>query len=471
MQTTSPTREHAARSSRTARFNAPFQQFPIARTFGIALLLGCTLSAGCSTTARDIAAASPEPQVETGAFRPTTLDEVAARAIEMSRRVDEAAHLLDAARSDRAAASLPPDPSIALSLGIPVDGLGGTAFSASLLTSLGWLFAHDAIAASAQALETEAALMLVVATAETAADARRLARTTLAAEDAAAAARIAEQALAQHVESLEAAVAAGEAGRAGLASARAEAADASITQSMREEALADARARLASLLRVSEAHLELDALAIECGAAGEARASGSPTPDIEPPGVVAARTRLAEARRMRAETTSVVGLDEGAGAGFSRDLEDREAVDLMLTLRAPLFRRGHEIAAADARVAAAEAALEEASRLAAIELAELERALAAAIARRETVEESLASATAALAATDAAVAAGEASRSELLRARADRASRGIASADARIHEADACARLEQRVIATLRASAGDAPHAGLARRNANGGFR
>ena len=160
----------------------------VARTLvpAMALTIG-VLSIGCASREK----VAPMQTVAVPVAANIDADEAAARALRVSPRVRAAALRLDAARARATATALPPDPTIAISLGIPIDGLGGTAISASIMQGIGWLLAKDALIDAAARERDVAAHELIGASVETAAEARRLLRSLIAARVVTTASRVA----------------------------------------------------------------------------------------------------------------------------------------------------------------------------------------------------------------------------------------------------------------------------------------
>jgi outer membrane protein TolC len=157
-------------------------------------------------------------------------------------------------------------------------------------------------------------------------------------------------------------------------------------------------------------------------------------------------------------------IDDGVGAGFSRDLEGRESVNLMFALELPLFRQSHEVAGAQARVDAAEAALAEAMRVSHLERRERVRALESALTQLKLARDATRASNIAITSMRAAYAAGEVSGISLQKALAEHAVRMQATADAAVHESEARAAYERALlieIATTKSNSHDLVAHGL----------
>jgi outer membrane protein TolC len=151
-------------------------------------------------------------------------------------------------------------------------------------------------------------------------------------------------------------------------------------------------------------------------------------------------------------------IDDGVGAGFSRDLEGRESVNLMFAFELPLFRQSYEVAGARARVDAAEAALAEAMRVSHLERRERVRALESALVQLELARDATRASNIAITSVRAAYAAGEVSGMSLQKTLAEHAVRMQATADAAVHESEARAAYERALlidIATTKSNSHD----------------
>ncbi len=364
---------------------------------------------------------------------PLDAESAAARAIALSPRVAAAAHRLEASARRAKVVALPPDPSIAIGLGVPIDGMGGFPISLSIMEGLGWLLVADDLKDNAERERALAARELVAASVEIAAEARRLVRSLDAARTRTRATARAADARTELLGIERAALELGESTpirTARLERLLAEARLAQDAAALEERALEVA---LASLLAVDR----VPALAVATEA--DARPSASTTL-----AVIRAHARVVRAESMLALAQSPLGSSAAIGASIQRDMEDRDWLGGMLEFSAPLFRREHELAAIRAEVAAERAELAEAERMAALEAQELE--LEADTARR-AIEHAR---TAARAAADARAAIaraaeeGEASRVELVEADAEIARAQAMEASQRIGLAGVVARIESR---------------------------
>ncbi len=285
--------------------------------------------------------------------QPLDADAAAARALAVSPKVRAASLRLDAAAARAHAVTLPPDPRIALELGIPIDGLSGTALGASLTQGITWLFTKDALIDAASREREALARELVATSAATIAEARRLVRVVNASRNASAAARDALSA-AHELETLERArVTAGESTEAAAAQRSVDAFVMANDVLERELAEHDASVALASLLAVDVVP-EL-VMHEQRPLAGERH---------EPLEVVRARYQVALARAQLTQLDNPLGNDAMVGGGYMRDLEDRQAALVTVDFTLPLFRRHDQVTAAQAECDAALAELAEASRVA-----------------------------------------------------------------------------------------------------------
>lgn len=291
---------------------------------------------------------------------PIDAETAAALAVARSPRVAAAARRFEASEARLSASQVPPDPTVALGLGIPIDGLGGTGLSASIGGAIGWLFTREAAHAEARSLATLAADELVRTARVVAADAREAARVATIAQAAHGAARDAASASATIVRVAEQAVAESEMPRVLLAEARSEAlaADLELARRAADERLS--RLALASLAGCDESAELAPSLPpglAACHDTDPSEATAPPT--IE---VIRAARMVAAAQAELARLESPLGPSSQISAGFTQDLEDRRSVETGLSLTLPLFRRGSELDAARAELDAAQAELEEASR-------------------------------------------------------------------------------------------------------------
>ena len=424
-----------------------------ARSLGVQFTL---LSAIAATSAcapqRDSSLSIPSSKTTAASdervpFQPTTIDDVVRRALQNSHRIQEAEALFAASQADLRADLAPPDPVLALSLGIPVDGMDGDAFSASLMSGISWVFNRDALQTEAEARTAEKARVLVALSAEIAAEARHLARVALSTAEANNAADTRIAALTAMLASEEAAAKLGEARADAPAFAQAALREGEIACEARRQASAVAQARLSSLLSLDESSLDLSRLTTTMRTSTAAQnASEENTPQLEAPSVTAARVRVAEAQRALQRTMNPFAIDDGVGAGFSRDLEGRESVNLMFAIELPIFRQSHEIAAARARVDAADAALAEAIRVSHLERRERTRALEGASTQLAFARDALQASNIAITSMRDAYAAGEVSGMFLQKVLAEHALRIQNAADAAIHESEARAAYERALL-------------------------
>lgn len=363
----------------------------------------------------------------------------AARAIEVSPRVRAASLRLDAATHRARAVAAPPDPSVAIALGVPIDGLGGSPISLSIMEGIGWLLQHDAILDAAERERELAARELVATSISVAADARRLVRALAAARDSAESLAAASDERGRLLELERAAADLRESTPALVRTRERDANDAreaAVAARLTEHEVAVA---LASLLAIDSAPpVKDDALA----SAPTADRAGTPA-TIE---VVRARARVARIEAALAANGSFLGSEPGLGAGVGRDIEDRESATFTLEVTAPLFRRGHEIHALRAELDAERAELEEAERMARVEADHAFERAVAARARADAARASWLAARHAREIVENTLAEGEASRADLANARATDAEARARSAERRIALADALYALETRTI-------------------------
>lgn len=393
---------------------------------------------GCSS------ARSTEPHTVQSADElstPLTPDAAAARAVEVSARVRAAALRLEASTRRAQSAAMPPDPSIALALGVPIDGLGGTPISVSILEGIGWILRHDAIQDAAERERSLAARELVASTVEVAAEARRLARALdsarIAAESLDIAAR--ERAAALDIERSAADLRESTPARIRLLEreandARSEAVEAALTAHELEVALAS----LLSVGGIAEIEVREFAPTVPEGAAYSS---------LE---VIRARARLARAEAMLAAAESPLGSDARVGAAFNRDLEDRESVGGSIELALPVFRRPHDLAALRADVEAERAELADAERIALLETDHARVRVASAAEQTELARRSWRSAQHAQEIAENAHAEGESSRATLTEARAAAATARARLFQRQLELANALAALESRPLEATR---------------------
>jgi outer membrane protein TolC len=415
--------------------------------------IGATLAAlplGCATARRE----GPSAAKDTGENavaplapdRALTPDDAAARAIAVSPRLRALALRLDASARRVAAVSAPPDPSIAISLGVPIDGLGGLPISVSIMEGLGWLLTADALRTSAGRERDASAEELVNATVEVAAEARRATRALHAAREQLAAEE-------RNVVAREEGVAIERAAQ-GLGESTAE----RVAAAERELMLARLdRAEARAMLDELEA-ATMSVLAVEVAPAIDAVAGTELPQSIRPSlDVIRARARLARAESAFAVAQNPLGSSAAAGAGYSRDVEDRESINGTVEF-APIFRRTHEFEALRAEVEAERAELAEAERLSALSLAQAHAAHEGARTALAATEEGAAAAERARAALERAAREGEATRAALVAATAASEDLRARVAMRRIALANALARIESRASdAAHQSSRGETP--------------
>lgn len=402
-----------------------------ARGAGLACILASLTASTACTMQRD--ARSPTPIPALSADSPLDPDLAAARAIAVSPRVQAAAHRLEASGHRADLVGAPPDPSIALSLGVPIDGLGGFPISLSIMEGIGWLLNHDRIVDAAERERELAARELLAATVSVAAEARRLVRVLEAARAARLATDEASNMRGRMVEIDRAALGIDESNRARLAeleSAANEARAMALAAGLEEH---DIETALASLVAVD---------AIGAVRADEPAIAGLPgATTLE---VVRARVRVARAEAMLAAIDSPIGTDARAGAAIGRDIEDRESVTGTIELSLPVFRRSHETAALRAEVDAERAELAEAERVARLEAIHALARAETARAMLELAERAAQAAEARKVIVDRARDEGEASLAEAAEAAATAAESRARSLLRRIEFIDAVAFLESR---------------------------
>ena len=402
------------------------------------------LAAAVSTTAAFLAACASQPlpaepaQAALSVALPAPLDPEtsAARAVEVSPRVLAAAKRLEGRTRRVEAMALPPDPAIAIRLGVPLDGLGGSPVSISIVEGIAWLFAADALQEEAARERVLAARELIAATVEAASEARGLVRALASAQDAEDSAEVAASAREELAAREEAALALGESTPAEARTRRREALEGRERAERAATRAANIRAELASRLASTDAptaaRTEANAITI---------APLDETASTESLDVLRARVRVARAESELASNDGL-GADARVGASVERDLEDRESVSATLEFALPVFRRTKESEARRAELAAERAELAEALRTASLANA---RAHREALAAKRAAELALAAASAAGEARDALaarVALGEAPATALLEARADAADANTNAAERAIELALAIAQLE-----------------------------
>ena len=409
-----------------------------------ALLAGTCISAGCADSRAIAPAASPTP-VAIDESAPLGPAAAAARAVSVSPRVHAAALRLDASAHRAQSADAPPDPSIALSLGVPIDGLGGSPVSISIMEGLAWLMQRDAIRDAAARERDRAAEDLLATTVAVAAEARRLVRTLDAAReatralDAAASARATLLAIEREAADLR------ESMPVRVRIVEREAQDASARAIAARLAEHDAEVALASLLSVES----IGAIARDDAARDAERLRDAPLTSLE---VVRARARVARAEATLALAESPLGSDARAGVMASRDMEDRQAITGTIELSVPLFRRSHDLAALRADLAAERAELAEAERIVALETVHARAALDASLELAEVARKSWRSALHSREMLENTALEGELSRAALHAARAVEAESLAGAAERRMKLSDALAALESRAIEPSTAS-------------------
>lgn len=308
----------------------------------------CCLFAGC-TAAPDATPSQRAANVDR--LDALTPDSAAARAIATSPRVHAAALRADAQAHRTRAVLAPPDPSIAIAIGLPIDGMGGLPVTVSIMQGLAWLLNGDAIRDAAARERDFAARELVATATAVAAEARGLARGLAAAREA----RLADDAAWAERNALVAiereALALGESTPARVSALELEA------KAAREDA--------------ADAQLEEERLELALGSLLGADRIGTIEPDastVPPLEVVTsieieqARVRLARADAILRIAETPLGAEARGGVGFQRDLDGRDSIGGSLELALPVFRRPSEIAALRADTRAARAELEEAER-------------------------------------------------------------------------------------------------------------
>ena len=406
-----------------------------------AAALACIVT-GCATQRAD----TPALSAPTESARPAaSIDEThdldpasaAARAVLVSPRVRAAALRLEASARRARSADSPPDPSLAISLGVPIDGLGGFPISATLMEGIGWLLNHDAIRDAADRERELAARELLATTVAVAADARRLVRTLDAAREAMAA-----RACTAHAqrERLDAARAAADLREAAPARVRTLEIAANHADELLLAAQSDARETeraLASLLAIDR-----------IGAITRDQPQVPPTEGLTTLEIARARGRVARTSAMLSVADTPLGADARAGVGYARDIEDRQSVAGSIEFGLPIFRRGHELAALRAELAADEADLREAERLAWLDAERFHTRADTARAQLELATQSARAAQHVRETAERALAEGEASRTEVADARAAEGEARARAAERRVELAEALANLESRLADT-----------------------
>ena len=398
------------------------------------LVTSLTLSLGCASTTTRV----NDPYTPSDAFALTdTIDltSAATRALAVSPKVRAAAARLTAATERSTASTLPPDPTLLLSFGIPIDSMGGTGISATLMTGIGWLLAHDAIVDAATREQESAARALLSASAETAADARRLLRAVEAGRRAVNAASAALDAQREMLAIEIARADAGEMTRETVLQREAESLLAASELAQTESETHESEVALISLLAIETLTqtLEVDDISND-------------TLTTETLEVIRARVEVARTHAALAELGSILGSNAEFGGGYMRDLEDREAVEVALKFSVPIFRRSHEVDAARADVIAAEADLEEAVRVASVDNDHAIFRRTTARTAAQFARESQRALGDALAITAYALVEGEATRADVAQSRMRFSDAQLKSALRDIALAEAIANVEQRAV-------------------------
>lgn len=397
-------------------------------------LCGCVPCCGTAPVSSPMqsAAASTSSLDRFGTLDPCS---AAVRAVTVSPRVRAAALRVEAQRYRSTAMSVPPDPSIAIALGVPVDGLGGLPVSVSIMQGLAWMLRQDVFRDAADRERDSAARELVATTVAVASEARGLTRALAAAREAREAADVAvrehEARLAIEQDSL----AAGESSHARIAQL--------------EEQMRQLRARAADDL-YQERDMELALASLLCADAIGAIAADEPVvPDGDAATSLAveqARARLARAEAVAATAGSAWGADVRGGLAFQRDLEDRESVGTSVELALPMFRRESEIAAVHTDVGAIRAELAEAERATRLAARQARASAEHALELQRLAAAGADAAAQARARIEYAASIGEASRAEVHGARAAEWFARSDAARRRIALATAVAELESLAV-------------------------
>lgn len=406
----------------------------VARTLvpAMALTIG-VLSIGCASREK----VAPMQTTAVPVSETIDADEAAARALSVSPRVRASALRLDAARARATATALPPDPTIAISLGIPIDGLGGTAISASIMQGIGWLLAKDALIDAAARERDVAAHELIGASVETAAEARRLLRSLIAARVVTTASRTAMDAREARSAIERSRLELGETSTAKLLGIERDALIAKFTLNAAELEEHELSVSLASILAVDPLPGLIDAdIAADFSAA---------VTSLE---VIRARAQVARAEAMFASADSPLGADARAGGGFMRDLEGRESIAGTFEIGLPIFRRSFELQSLRADADAAHAELAEAERLASIENDHARTRVSSARTNLALAVNGVHNAQNEREITQRSHSNGEASLADLTDARVIEAEAQALCATRRREVADAIARLESRAFRT-----------------------
>jgi outer membrane protein TolC len=403
-------------------------------TLGISIIACTVVFAGCATVPRATYRATVElPPPPTS---PIDADRAAARAVLISHRVRAAELRLNAAMARVEAASLPPDPALAIGLGIPIDGLGGSPVSISIMQGLAWLLSGEIDRVAASRERDAAAAELVAVAAEVAAEARRLVRALAAARDRRDALARGAETRRQMVAVERAAIDLGESTAIQLGTVAAELAKAEL-----DAAAAALAARELEIALMSTIGIDAAPLLTPLDEEGTTATVAATQPTLD---VLRARARVARAQSALDARLVPLGSNATLGVGLGRDLEDRESVDGTLEITLPIFRREQELVALEDELAAERAELAESERLAHMALAHARARIAEAESQRAAAIGALDAAEKARAATERAVTMGEASHAQLLRSDAECTAWRARVAASRIDLANAIALIELR---------------------------
>lgn len=331
------------------------------------------------------------------------------------------------------AIALPPDPTIALAWGFPT-GMGENPVTAGVMGELAWLFARDRLVSAANTAREVAAEELLAVCASTASEARALTRSLQFSRTAVTAAHSLVNAWQKIADADQAMVAVGELPLN----------EAIESSSQRETAIA------------MEADMRLEAHELERALASllAVESIGPVTAELSDPSTLTLSTRtieVLEAERDRAMRVSeLAALEPWFASGldgevaYERDMEGDKAVMVGASVGIPIFRRGLEVKAALAQLQAADAALEDAIRMAKLDLEHsldrVQRAHEAARAAKVTADGLDVFANSMF----ASLAAGEASPRTAELARAMAAERRIEASRRAILEAEAISVIESR---------------------------
>jgi cobalt-zinc-cadmium efflux system outer membrane protein len=295
----------------------------------------------------------PDPAVPS---TPLSEEEAVRLALERNPTLRGTLTEIDLARARLAEADTPPNPIVSLWIGVPLEGGGASAVTAAAMQQLAWLWRHpndvDAAEARLRAAILDGAHAAVALATEV-----RVAYGTVALRQAqetslrsAVAARVAA------VTALEASVAIGQRPATDLAAARGDAAEATRELADAEAEAAAAEVRLAALLGDASGTVRQPDGVGESLVLGLADRSG-----LAPPLGAVARRRLdvaaavarvvaAEAELRAAGDRRIPAID--LGVEYERMMGEPDALGPSLAVELPLFDRG------DARVASALARLE-----------------------------------------------------------------------------------------------------------------